>query len=143
MSGPSDARVHLAQAIAELKATGMPGRSLAPTLDRLLRLKPKAQYQTESISAANAAKAKQSRPAGWVSDPHRVIQLLAAAVEEEWAVCVSVGGAEVIVLPYAVEDGRLSGDDPVTGEEIDLPVALLNGVRVLDDDEQYRALSGV
>ena len=30
------------QAVAELKATGPDGRRLAPTLDRLLRLKPKA-----------------------------------------------------------------------------------------------------
>ena len=56
LTGRSGKADNHAQAVAELKATGTVGRSLAPTLDRLLRLKPKAQYQTESISAATAAK---------------------------------------------------------------------------------------
>jgi HEPN domain len=45
------------QVVAELKATGPDGRRLAPTLDRLLRLKPKAQYQSESVSARTSARA--------------------------------------------------------------------------------------
>lgn len=46
-----------AEAIAELKATGMVGRAQATTFDRLLRLKARSQYQTVSISATDATKA--------------------------------------------------------------------------------------
>jgi hypothetical protein len=46
-----------AEAIAELKATGAVGRAQAATLDRLVRLKPKSQYQAASISASDATKA--------------------------------------------------------------------------------------
>lgn len=46
-----------AEAIAELKATGAVGRAQAATLDRLVRLKPKSQYQASSISASDATKA--------------------------------------------------------------------------------------
>lgn len=57
LTGRSAKTDNHAQAVAELQATGQGGRRLAPTLDRLLRLKPKAQYQSETVSAANAAKA--------------------------------------------------------------------------------------
>lgn len=46
-----------ADAIAELKATGAVGRAQAATLDRLVRLKPKSQYQAAPISASDAMKA--------------------------------------------------------------------------------------
>lgn len=46
-----------AEALVELRATGSVGRAQAPTLDRLLRLKPKSQYQAASISASDAKKA--------------------------------------------------------------------------------------
>ena len=46
-----------ADAIAELKATGAVGRAQAATLDRLVRLKPRSQYQAASISARDATKA--------------------------------------------------------------------------------------
>jgi len=45
------------QAIAELKKSGRVGNALATTFSRLLKLKPKAQYQSESISATEATKA--------------------------------------------------------------------------------------
>lgn len=43
-------------AIAELKGAGKAGRDLSTTFGRLLRLKPKSQYQAASISASDAAK---------------------------------------------------------------------------------------
>lgn len=46
-----------AEAIAELKATGVVGRAQATTFGRLLRLKARSQYQAPSISASDAAKA--------------------------------------------------------------------------------------
>jgi len=46
-----------AEAMVELRATGSVGRAQASTLDRLLRLKPKSQYQAASISASDATKA--------------------------------------------------------------------------------------
>jgi hypothetical protein len=45
------------EAIAELKAAGPAGEALAPTLSRLLKLKTKSQYQSESVSASDATKA--------------------------------------------------------------------------------------
>ena len=45
-----------AEAVAELKSAGGAGRELAPTFSRLLRLKPKSQYQAASISASDAVK---------------------------------------------------------------------------------------
>jgi uncharacterized protein (UPF0332 family) len=44
------------EAVADLKAAGKAGRELATVFGRLLRLKPKSQYQAASISAADAAK---------------------------------------------------------------------------------------
>lgn len=46
-----------AEAMAELKATGAVGRAQATTFDRLLRLKPKSQYQAASISDSDTTKA--------------------------------------------------------------------------------------
>jgi len=45
------------EARAELRAAGPAGRALEPTLGRLLRLKPKAQYQESSLAASDARKA--------------------------------------------------------------------------------------
>lgn len=45
------------EAVAELKAAGPAGRGLASTFGRLLRLKPRSQYQAGSVSASDAAKA--------------------------------------------------------------------------------------
>jgi len=45
------------QAIAELKKSGRVGNGLATPFSRLLKLKPKVQYQSESISSTDAAKA--------------------------------------------------------------------------------------
>ena len=45
------------QAVAELRKSGRVGNALATTFSRLLKLKPKAQYQSESMSATDAAKA--------------------------------------------------------------------------------------
>lgn len=45
------------EARAELRAAGPAGRELEPTLTRLLQLKPKSQYQSAPVSAADAAKA--------------------------------------------------------------------------------------
>lgn len=44
------------QAVAELKNSGPAGAGLATTFSRLLKLKTKAQYQTNSVAAADAAK---------------------------------------------------------------------------------------
>jgi hypothetical protein len=57
LTGRTDKTDKHGAAVAELKATGAIGRRLAPTLDRLLRLKPKAQYQSDSVSASGAARA--------------------------------------------------------------------------------------
>lgn len=46
-----------AAAVAELRASSPTGRSLAPVLSRLLRLKTKSQYQAASVSATDAGKA--------------------------------------------------------------------------------------
>lgn len=46
-------------AIAELKAAGRAGRGLAPTLSRLMRLRPKSQYQAASIPRSDAVRAVQ------------------------------------------------------------------------------------
>ena len=45
------------EARAELRAAGPAGRALEPTFARLLRLKPRAQYQQGSVIASDAAKA--------------------------------------------------------------------------------------
>lgn len=44
------------QAVPELKQAGAKGAELAPTLDRLIGLKNKAQYQTASVARADATK---------------------------------------------------------------------------------------
>lgn len=44
-------------AVRELTATGAEGRTLAPVLRRLLARKSKSQYQSASVSAADARKA--------------------------------------------------------------------------------------
>jgi uncharacterized protein (UPF0332 family) len=46
-------------AIAELKAAGPAGAQLATTFDRLLKVKPKAQYQTKKMTLDEAEKAVQ------------------------------------------------------------------------------------
>ncbi|GAA1609241.1 hypothetical protein GCM10009789_74650 [Kribbella sancticallisti] len=45
-----------AEAVAELKAAGSAGRESGSTFSRLLRLKSKSQYQSESVSPTDAAK---------------------------------------------------------------------------------------
>jgi hypothetical protein len=45
-----------AEAVAELKASGPAGREASSTFSRLLRLKSKSQYQSESVSPADATK---------------------------------------------------------------------------------------
>lgn len=45
------------EAVAELKGAGPAGASLAPTLNRLLRLKTKSQYQSASVAKSDATKA--------------------------------------------------------------------------------------
>jgi uncharacterized protein (UPF0332 family) len=57
VTGRSEKNDNHNQAIAELKTSGRVGNGLATTFSRLLKLKPKAQYQSESISATDAAKA--------------------------------------------------------------------------------------
>jgi uncharacterized protein (UPF0332 family) len=57
VTGRSDKNDNHNQAIAELKTSGRVGNRLATTFSRLLKLKSKAQYQSESISATDAAKA--------------------------------------------------------------------------------------
>ena len=57
VTGRSDKNDNHNQAIAELKTSGSVGNGLATTFSRLLKLESKAQYQSESISATDAAKA--------------------------------------------------------------------------------------
>jgi hypothetical protein len=57
LTGRSDKNDIHNQAIAELKTSGSVGNGLATTFSRLLKLESKAQYQSESISATDAAKA--------------------------------------------------------------------------------------
>jgi uncharacterized protein (UPF0332 family) len=45
------------EAVAEFKAAGPAAAALAPTLSRLLRLKTKSQYQSASVTAADATNA--------------------------------------------------------------------------------------
>lgn len=45
------------EALAELRDAGPAGAQLASTLSRLLKLKTKSQYQSASVSAADAGKA--------------------------------------------------------------------------------------
>jgi hypothetical protein len=44
-------------ALRELRDSGAAGRELEATLARLLRLKPKAQYQSASVTASDAGRA--------------------------------------------------------------------------------------
>jgi tRNA A37 threonylcarbamoyladenosine synthetase subunit TsaC/SUA5/YrdC len=44
-------------AVAELKGSGREGADLAPTLDRLLKLKTRSQYQTISVARSDAENA--------------------------------------------------------------------------------------
>lgn len=46
-------------AVAELKAAGPAGAQLVTTFDRLLKAKPKAQYQTKKMTLDEAQKAVQ------------------------------------------------------------------------------------
>lgn len=57
VTGRSEKNDNHNQAIGELKTSGRVGAGLATTFSRLLKLKPKAQYQSESMSATDAAKA--------------------------------------------------------------------------------------
>lgn len=45
------------KARAEIRAAGPAGQALEPTFHRLLKLKPKAQYQQTSVSVSDCAKA--------------------------------------------------------------------------------------
>jgi hypothetical protein len=45
-----------AEAVTELRAAGRAGQEIAATFSCLLKLKTKSQYQSESISAGDAAK---------------------------------------------------------------------------------------
>ncbi|WP_427888947.1 HEPN domain-containing protein [Kribbella sp. GL6] len=56
LTGRSKKSENHAEAIAELKSAGATGRDCSTTLSRLLRLKSKSQYQTASVSAADATK---------------------------------------------------------------------------------------
>ena len=57
LSGRTEKSENHAEAIIELKSTGVVGRTQATTFERLLRLKAKSHYQTVSISASDATKA--------------------------------------------------------------------------------------
>ena len=57
LSGRTRKADNHAEAVAELKAAGPTGASLAPTLSRLLKLKTKSQYQSVSIAISDARKA--------------------------------------------------------------------------------------
>ncbi|MFD7158422.1 HEPN domain-containing protein [Kribbella sp. NPDC059898] len=56
LTGRSKKSDNHAEAIAELKGAGATGRDCSTTLSRLLRLKSKSQYQSASVSTADAAK---------------------------------------------------------------------------------------
>jgi HEPN domain-containing protein len=46
-------------AVAELKVSGREGADLAPTLDRLLKLKTRSQYETISVARRDAENASR------------------------------------------------------------------------------------
>lgn len=54
-----------AQAVDELRRSGLVGAELASTLSRLLNLKTRSQYASRSVSAADAGKAVE-----WASRMH-------------------------------------------------------------------------
>jgi hypothetical protein len=58
---PRKADSHL-EAVAELKAAGPAGVDRAPVLGRLMRLKTKSQYQSESVSASDAKRPSSGLP---------------------------------------------------------------------------------
>lgn len=57
LTGRTDRTENHQQARAELRAAGPAGRQVEPTFTRLLKLKPKAQYQSSAVSAADATRA--------------------------------------------------------------------------------------
>lgn len=57
LTGRSSETENHNDAVADLKAAGQPGRAVATSFARLLRLKGKSQYQAASISAADASRA--------------------------------------------------------------------------------------
>jgi len=57
LTGRTDKGDNHEEARAELREAGPAGRALGPTLGRLLRLKPKAQYLQASVAASEALKA--------------------------------------------------------------------------------------
>jgi hypothetical protein len=60
------------QAVSELRRAGRAGAALAPTLDRLLKTKTKAQYQSVSLSARDAEVAVR-QAAKLVSEASRLL----------------------------------------------------------------------
>jgi hypothetical protein len=68
LTGRSGKTENHQEARTELRAAGPLGRDLEPTLGRLLRLKPRAQYLTDPVSSSDASKAVQWAP-GWSTRP--------------------------------------------------------------------------
>jgi uncharacterized protein (UPF0332 family) len=57
LTGKTTKRDNHLEAVSELKRAGRRGIELSGTLDRLLRLKTKSQYQTVSVTASDAKNA--------------------------------------------------------------------------------------
>lgn len=83
-----------------------------------------------------------TRPTGRASDPGMVSALLALAIEEEWALGVTVDGTELIMVPFGVDDDYLSGEHADSFAPFRAPVASLASVRILDPDEEDRLVWG-
>lgn len=83
-----------------------------------------------------------TRPTDRASDPGMVSALLALAVEQEWALGVTVDGTEVIMLPYGVDGHYLSGEHAASWAPFHKPIASLTSVRILDSDEEDRMVWG-
>lgn len=83
-----------------------------------------------------------ARPTLRSGDPDTMRGLLALAIEQEWAVGVTVRGAESTVLPWDVVDGDLLCESPDSAREYCLPLCDVTGVRILDAVEELHSLLG-
>lgn len=73
LTGSTNKPENHSDAVIELKQAGQAGQDVASTLQRLLRLKSKSQYQPAAISARDAARAIE-----WA---HRMVDAAAATFD--------------------------------------------------------------
>lgn len=83
-----------------------------------------------------------ARPTLRSADPGTMIGLLGLAIEQEWAVGITVRGVESVVLPGDVVDGALFCEAPDSAREYCVPMSDVTGVRILDVVEELQSLLG-